>query len=82
MAWLALEALEDDVQDAVRVEIEVADDGLNDLYDVRWHNGGEILVEFSNQLRVSLAFLAEQVEFLLLVAVMWVVQFDTLCFFF
>ena len=82
MAWLALEALEDDVQDAVRVEIEVADDGLNDLYDVRWRNGGEILVEFSNQLRVSLAFLAEQVEFLLLVAVMWVVQFDTLCFFF
>ena len=79
---LALEALEDDVEDAVGVEVEVTDEGLDhldhvggaDLERELWSEKesrpyrAEVLVELRDQLGVTLGLLPEQVELLLLVA--------------
>ena len=65
---LALEGLEDDVEDAVGVEVEEADDGLDDLHDLDGRHRRQVLVQLRHQLRVALGLFAEQVVLLLLVA--------------
>ena len=79
---LALETLEDDVEDAVGVEVEVADEGLDhldhvggaDLERELWSKKesspyrAQVLVQLRDQLGVTLGLLTEQVELLLLVA--------------
>ena len=67
---LALEALQDDVEDAVRVQVEVADDGLDDPQDLFGAGalGHVRLVELGDQLGVAFRLLPEQVVLLLLVA--------------
>ena len=68
LAQLALEGLQDYVQDSVGIQVEVSDDALDDLEYLGRADGAQILVELSDQLRVAFAFLPEQVELLLLVA--------------
>ena len=43
MLRLALEALEDDVENPVGIKIEISDDGLDHFDDVAWGYSGEIL---------------------------------------
>ena len=64
---LALEGLEDDVEHAVGVEVEEADDGLDQLEHLRRRHCGQVLVQLGHQLCVALGLLAEQVVLLLLV---------------
>ena len=66
---LAFERLQDDVKHSVRVEVEVANDRHDDLQSFGWRRHGEVLIQFSDQLRIPFALLAKEVELLLLVAV-------------
>ena len=36
LTWLTLKALKDDVENAIGVEVEVANEGLDDFNDVTW----------------------------------------------
>lgn len=64
-----LKGLENDVQHAIRVQVEAADEGLNDLERLLQSRlGGVVLVELGDELGVTLAFFAEEVEATLLVA--------------
>ena len=65
---LTLERLEDDVQHAVGVQVEVADDALDDFQHLSGADRGEILVQLRDQLAVAFALFSEEVELLLLVA--------------
>lgn len=64
-----LKGLENDVQHAIRVQVEAADEGLDDLERLLQSRlGGVVLVELGDELGVTLAFFAEEVEATLLVA--------------
>merc|ERR1719376_878502 len=70
LVQLTLEALQDDVQDAVGVQVEVANDGTNDLQDFsrRPRPAPQILrVQLRDQLGVTLRLLPKQIELLLFV---------------
>lgn len=64
-----LERLEYDVEHAIRVQVEAADQRLDDLQRFGGGDGVAVLVQLSDQLRVALGLLAEQIEATLLVAV-------------
>ena len=70
LVQLALEALQDDVEDTVGVEVEVADDGLDHLEHLpRAGFGRHVrLVQLGDQLGVPFGLLPKQVVLLLLVA--------------
>ena len=67
---LALEALQDDVQDPVWVQVEVPDDGLDDPQDLFGAGplGHVRLVELGDELGIAFRLLPEQVVLPLLVA--------------
>ena len=43
LSWLTFKALKDDVENAIGVKVEVANEGLDDFNDVSWCDSGQIL---------------------------------------
>ena len=43
LSWLTFKALKDDVENAVGVKVEVANERLDDFNDVSWCDSGQIL---------------------------------------